>query len=811
MRSSAHTVIVGAGIVGVSAAWELAKRGRSGILVIDQKPLFRTGGSTSHAPGGVFQNNPSRTVSTLAQWTVDTFIDVSSEGDPTYFPVSSLEIATTRERWTDLHRKAGYATSWGLDAQLLDPDATGQLLPHLNTALIYGSIQVQRDGIVRAVPTVERIARRAEALGVEFAGETALTGVRIERGSVVGVDTDRGPIACERVVLCAGIWGPLVGEMAGIRVPIQPCAHPYVRSAPLPQLRGLVEIEQPLWRHQDHSMYLWQDGDRLGVGSYRHEPHLVLSRAIRNELASPAELPFDASMMEPGIREAERLLPKLAGFPIEDRVYGMFSFTPDGNALIGEVSGTRGLWSAMAIWVTHSAGSGRLLAQLMEEGAAELDWRDVDVNRFAEHQATWSYVETRGGQQYREVYDIIHPRQQISEPRRLRRAPWYERQLDLGAVFAESNGWERPQWYEANDDLPRPLYGAARDSWSAQEWSPICASEHLATRSAIGLFDLSTFMRIELEGADALPALERLTCSRVDRPVGRVTYSLLLNERGGIESDVTIARLAEDRFMMMAGSASGPRDLAWVRRQTQDFERLHVADVTSAWCALGVWGPNAQTLIDNIGEGVALDELPPYQIQSITIAGIPVLAMRMSYVGENGLELHTTTEFGGSLFEAIWNAGEELGIVAAGGGAMDTLRLEAGYRALGTDLRGEYTPHEAGLGFAVDRSRQNSIGAAALASRPIRKCLTSLGFDDRGVMPLGKEPLFAGESVAGYVTSAGFGYTVGCGIAHAYLPSDLDPNAPLSFEYFGQRHPLRRLTEPPLPKRSMGTGRPRSA
>ncbi|MGE3798118.1 MAG: NAD(P)/FAD-dependent oxidoreductase, partial [Thermomicrobiales bacterium] len=346
MRTSAQTVIVGAGIVGVSMAWELAKRGCTDVLVIDQGDLFRTGGSTSHAPGGIFQNNASRTVSMLAQWSVETFLHVSADGPPTYFPVGSLEIATTDARWADLHRKAGYATSWGLEAMLLDPEETGELLPWLDRRLVHGAIHIARDGIVRAVPTVERIARRAEALGIDFHGHTAVTGVVIERGRVRGVETSAGMIRCERLVLCGGIWGPLLGRLSGITVPIQPCAHPYVRSAPLPQLAGLAEIVHPLWRHQDHSMYLWQDGDRLGVGSYRHEPHLVDASGIRNNVHSPAELPFAMGQMEPGIREAERLLPSLAGFPIEDRVYGMFSITPDGNTLIGEVAGVEGLWTA---------------------------------------------------------------------------------------------------------------------------------------------------------------------------------------------------------------------------------------------------------------------------------------------------------------------------------------------------------------------------------------------------------------------------------------------------------------------------------
>ena len=582
------------GIVGVSTAWELARRGASDILVIDQSSLFQTGGSTSHAPGGVFQNNSSRTVSKLAQWSVETFLEISEKGSPTYFPVSSLEIATTEARWTDLNRKLGYATSWGLEAQLLDAEQTGELLPWLDSRLIHGSIQIGRDGIVRAVPTVERLAARAADLGVEFQGGVSLTGVQKERGRVVAAGTSEGEVRCERLVLCGGIWGPLLGQVTGTPVPIQPCAHPFVRSKPLQQLEGLVEVEHPVWRHQDHSMYLWQDGNRLGVGNYRHEPHLVSASVIRNDTTSPAEIPFEMTVMEPGIREAERLLPSLAGFPIEDRVYGMFSFTPDGNSLIGEVAAVQGLWAAMAIWVTHGPGAGRALAQMMEEGSCELDVREVDFNRFAAHQTAPSYVLARGSQQYREVYDIIHPRQQIVHPRGLRRSPWFSHQEDLGAVFYESNGWERPQWFEANHALPRPLHGVNRDDWSAREWSPICAAEHLATRTTAGLFDLSTFMRIEISGADAVQALEHLTCSKVDRPVGRVTYSLLLNNRGGIESDMTVARLADDRFLMMSGSASGPRDFAWIVRNTRQFSSLNVT--RSDHRAGARWGSGVQTL-----------------------------------------------------------------------------------------------------------------------------------------------------------------------------------------------------------------------
>ncbi|CAN5765841.1 FAD-dependent oxidoreductase [soil metagenome] len=795
-----HTLIVGAGIVGVSTAYELAKSGMTDVLVIDKSDLFRTGGSTSHAPGGVFQNNSSRTVSKLAQWSVRTFREMSATGPQLYFPVGSLEIATTEARWHDLKRKAGYARSWGLTARLLDPVETGAVLPHLDTSLILGAIHVEGDGIVRSVPMVERMAAAATNLGVSFVGRAELQMIKTRNARVVGAETSIGHVACERVLLCGGIWGPLLGKIASIPIPLQPCAHPYIRSKPHPALSGLQEIEQPLWRHQDHSMYLWQDGDRLGVGNYRHEPHLVDPSLIENRSSAPAELPFDVTMMEPGIREARRLLPGLANFDVQDRVYGMFSFTPDGQSIVGESASIKGLWSAIGVWVTHAPGIGRAVAQLMSTGSCQLDLRELDVNRFAPHQSARSFVLQRGGQQYREVYDVIHPRYQISAPRGLRRTPWYPHQKELGAHFFESNGWERAQWYTANQHLPMPELGVCRDAWSAIEWSPIAAAEHNATRAGAGLFDLGTFMRIEISGPDALAALHRISCSWIDRPVGRVAYALMLNNNGGIESDVTIARLGSDRFMVMTGSASGPRDLAWIRQNARDFSSLRIEDVTSSWCALAVWGPKAIAMLQSIAESpIDAQTLPPYSFHEVMVAGIPTLAMNMSYVGEFGLELHTSTEYGAALWEAVWASGEKQGLVAAGGVAMDSLRLEVGYRALGSDLRGEYSPSEAGLDFAVDNSRSDYIGASSLAQRQIQRRLVCMTAPDTSVMFLGKEPIFDGEAVVGYVSSAGFGYTTGERICLGYVPQHLsDPGTELAVEYFDNRYTVRVANEPML-------------
>lgn len=798
MRSHAQTVIVGAGIVGISAAYYLAKGGMTDIVVVDRGPLFQTGGSTSHAPGGILQNNAHRTVSKLAQWSVEMFFELSNEAEKTYFSNGSLEIATTPERWTDLHRKAGFAKSWGLESQLLTPFETGELLPQLDTSKILGSIYIDRDGTLRSVPTVTRLAKRAMALGVEFIGDSMVTGFDTTGGRIRAVETEHGRIDCEQALICGGIWGPNLGKMAGIDIPLQPCAHPFVRTTPLPELAGTEGIVQPLWRHQDFSMYLWQDGDRYGIGSYRHDPVIVDADQIRNDVAAPAELPFDESPIAPGIEEARRLVPAFREAGVTDRVYGMFSFTPDGMSLLGESAEVRGLWVAEAVWVTHGIGSGRAIAELMLTGDCELDLRDLDLNRFAKHVPARSYVRQRGWQQYREVYDIIHPRDVLSAPRGLRRTPTYEHQQNLGAVFTESNGWERALWYEMNASLPTPVLGADRDQWSAYNWSPVAGAEHLATRTNAGLFDLSTFTVIEVSGSGALDLLGGLSCTNLDTAINRMTYALFLNPHGGIESDVTIARLAKDRFLVFAGSSSGPRDLAMLKRAAGDRSDVMVRDFTSAWAGVALWGPRAKAILEpltNVDRGDL--DAPSFSIREIFVAGIPCMAVRMSYVGEDGWELHCPTEYGAALWEAVWEGGRPYGLVAIGLAAVDSMRIECGFRGLGTDLRAERTPYEAGLGFAVSSKRNDYIGFKALKECQGNTALSLLEILDPTVVVLGKEPMIRNGETVGFVTSAAFGFSVAKSLALSYLPVELSAvGTEIEVEYFGARYPARVVEDP---------------
>lgn len=805
MRDTADLVIIGAGIVGTSAAHFLAQKGWKNVVVLDQGPLFDVGGSTSHAPGLIFQLNASRTMCQLARWSVDLYSQHQLQRSPCFYPVGSLEIATTPARWEDLKLKLGRARSWGLPAELLDPAATKAKIPHLNTSMILGALHVPSDGIAKGVRTAEALANKARERGFEFHGTTTVTGIEVERGRVVAVVTDKGRVRTPRLLLCAGIWGPRIGKLAGVPIPLTPVQHLYARTAPLPELAGETrEVVHPILRHQDRSMYFRQQADCYGIGSYLHEPLLVDAAEIRPPGAGvlqPAQMPFTPEHFERAHAAAIELFPCFKGVELPYRINGMFSFTPDGNPLVGESLGVRGFWVAEAVWVTHGGGVGRVVADLLSGDVPEVDLRELDLHRLPAHAANRKFVRQRGAQQYREVYDIVHPLQQMQDPRGLRQSPIHSRLEKLGAVFFEGAGWEKPQWFESNADLPRNPAWPLRKGWAAHGWSPISGVEHQATRERVGLFDLSAFTKIEVSGPGSLSLLQHLAANQVDQPVGRVTYTSLLNQRGGIMCDLTVTRLGHERFLIITGASAGMHDLAWLRSHQPDDGSIVIRDVTSAWCAVGVWGPRARELVQSVSENDwSHSAFRPYTAREVFLGYVPCLALRLSYAGEIGWEIYAPSEFGAALWDTLWNAGKPLDAVAAGMGALDSLRLEKGYRLWDVDIHSEYTPYEAGLGFIVRLDKGDFLGAAALRERkdqPLTRQLCCLTFADSATAVLGKEPILDGDQVLGFVTSANYGYTVQKSIAYGYLPTKhATPGTQVTVEYFGKRYPAVVVREP---------------
>ncbi|MGV9966988.1 GcvT family protein [Streptomyces olivaceus] len=798
-----RVVVIGAGIVGCSLADELTARGWTDVTVLEQGPLPAPGGSSSHAPGLVFRTSPSRTLTAFARYTVEKFASLTADGVPCFQQVGGLELATTPERLADLHRRAGYAASWGVRGEIVGAARCRELWPLLDESVVLGGFHTPEDGLARALHASSAQLDRATARGARALDRHTVTGIEREDGRVTAVVTDRGAFPADHVVCAAGFWGPVVGRMAGVDVPLQPLAHQYARTGPLAGLRGATaEATKPILRFQDRDLYFREHGDRLGIGSYAHRPLPVDPFAVpgydeshARDMDMPSSYPFTPEDWAPSWEECRRLMPALREAEIDSGFNGVFSFTPDGMPVIGESRALRGFWLAEAVWVTHSAGVARAVAEWMVDGRPSLDVHECDLTRFEEAQRSPAYLRERGAQQFAEVYDVIHPLQPMERPRPLRVSPFHARQQQLGAYFLEGGGWERPHWYGANAALAAAEEARlpARDAWSARHWSPIAAAEARATRERVALYDMTPLRRLEVTGPGALDFLDRMTSNNLRKKPGAVTYTLLLDERGGIRSDLTVARLAPERFQVGANS---PADLDHLLRHASDG--VHVRDITSGTCCIGVWGPLARDLVQPLTpDDFSHEAFGYFRARETYVGHVPVTALRLSYVGELGWELYTTADLGLRLWDTLWEAGRGLGVVAAGRSAFNSLRLEKGYRAWGTDMTDEDNPYEAGVGFAVRMAKADFVGRAALerAGGPDRR-LTPLLLDDPAAVVLGREPVYVDGSPAGYVTSASYGYTLGRCVAYAWLPASVSTGSGVHVEYFGEKVPATVAEEP---------------
>jgi dimethylglycine oxidase len=788
-----RVVVVGAGVVGAALVDELSARGWDGITLVDQGPLPAPGGSSSHAPGLVFQTNPSKAMAEMARYTVEKLNGLGHDGQPCFLQVGGLEVATTPQRLADLHRRQGWATSWGVDATVVGPERCLELFPMLDRDRVLGGLHTPTDGVAKAVRAVAAQVERARERGVTVRDRTEVLDVRTTNGRVTGVVTSDGELAADIVVCCAGIWGPRVARMVGMTLPLTPLAHQLAWTGRVEALAGQQdELRRPILRHQEADLYYRERFDTLGVGYYGHRPMPVSVDDIPGADISglmPSVRPFTEEDFAEAWRETHALLPATRDTRIEEGINGLFSFTTDDMPLLGPSRDVEGFWVAEAVWVTHSAGVGRAMAEWIADGyCSSFDLHECDVNRFEAHQLAPRYVRARACQNFVEVYDIKHPLQPMADPRPLRTSPFRPRQQELGAFFLEANGWERPQWYEANAglvagrDVPRP------DDWAARYWSPIIAAEAQVTREAVALYDMTALKRLEVTGPGAAAFLQRMVTGDVDKSVGSITYCLLLDHDGGVRSDVTVARLGRHAYQV---GVNGAVDLDWLTRHLPDDGTVQVRDTTAGTCCVGVWGPRARDLVQPLTD-LDLTRLTYFRGAQGHVGNVPVTALRLSYVGELGWELYTTADMGLKLWDTLWAAGRDHGVIAAGRGAFTSLRLEKGYRAFGTDMTYEHSPDEAGLGFAVRKAKPDFLGKDA--ERQGKRKLTCLVLDDH---VLGREPVYDGDDPVGYVTSAAYGYTIGTGIAYAWLPAELaTPGRTVHIGYFDRRIPATVAEEP---------------
>ncbi|SNR52213.1 GcvT family protein [Halorubrum vacuolatum] len=809
LPSRADTVIIGAGAVGCSVAYHLSELGAEDIVVIDQGPLPVTGGSSVHAPGIMFQTSPSKIQTKTAYYTSRLLSEAG-----VYHEVGGIEVARSEERMDFLRRRVEWATAYGLpEPQLLSPEEVVEHLPLVDESQILGGYYSPTDGRVDGIAALQWYMEHADAA---FHGNTEVTDLDVEGGEINGVVTDRGRIDCERCVMATNNWGYQTGQLAGIDLPIAPVEHQYVVTEPLAELadagssvgenttglevpgdRAIQEYmseapHQPVGRDQDNSLYFRTHGDAIGLGSYNHETLSVdpdamgknsedRQASVRGFTPEHWHKPTHRGREKSPKQAFDELLPATADAEYEATENGIFVFTPDGMPAIGETRAVDGLWSALAIWWTHSGGYGRILAEWMENGVPRLPSGPVDtggihVRRFEPHAGEKGYFVDRGAKRYEQVYSIVEPRWQPSSHRGLRTSPFYEKQRELGAEFYQSGGWESPQWYESNADLVSRYEGMIpeQDGWQGINRSPIEGAEHLHTREHVSMFDMTSFSSISVTGAGSTDFLQRVCSNDIDVDVGRVRYSLLLDEGGGILADVTVVRLAEEEYMVTTGGGNSPGiHGGWLEEHAPETVSVHVEE--GAKSTIGLWGPKSRLLLQRCTDAdVSNEGFPYFRAKRMYVGEVPVIALRVSYVGELGWELWAPAEYGRRLWETLWEAGDDLDVRPMGGGALSSMRLEKGYRLWGADIDTDANPFEAGLPFAVDMDT-DFIGKEALeAARAdgIENRITPITVDDSTDILLTGRPVCDGEETLGYVQAANYGYSIGESIAYTYVPSE---------------------------------------
>jgi glycine cleavage system aminomethyltransferase T/glycine/D-amino acid oxidase-like deaminating enzyme len=778
VRSSARAVVIGGGVGGCSILYWLARLGWEDVVLCERAEL--TSGSTFHSAGLVGQLRSSLSLTKMMMSSVELYRRLGDEVglETGWHEVGSLRLASSQERMEELSRQAGWAKTFGLPLDLVSADEAQRLFPPMSTEGVLGAAYLPTDGYIDPSQLTYALAEGARRRGAEIYTNTRVTAIEVDRSRVTGVVTDRGEIEAEIVVDAGGIFARELGRLAGVNVPVIPMAHEYLITKP----HG-VPLDVPTMRDPSLLVYFRGESGGLVMGGYERHPAPWSLDGI------PAD--FNARLLGEDWPRFEELMegalirvPELGDAEVIQLINGPEAFTPDGEFILGP-SDVRGFWVAAgfcAHGLAGAGGMGQLVAEWIVEGIPSLDVWEMDSRRFGRNYESLEYTLARTIEVYSTYYDVKYPGHERKAGRPLLVSPTYARTRELGGVFGEKSGWERVNWFEPNaafgDESLRPR------GWAGRLWSPAIGAEHVACRTTAALFDESSFAKIEIAGEGAADFLERLCDNRVAREVGAITYTQMLNQRGGIECDFTVTRIAEDRFRIVTGTAFGRHDLAWIRLHAPDG--VQVEDVTSKYACLGIWGPASRAIL----EPLTTDDLtfPHMRARELAVGPVPCLALRVTYVGELGWELYCRTEFGLRLWDTIWEAGRARGLAAGGYKAIDSLRLEKGYRVWGSDISPEDTPFEAGLGFAVKVDKGDFIGRDALlaANEPIRR-LACLVLDDPRSVALGSEPVRVNGVIVGRVTSGGYGYTVERSIAYAYIPVvSAAPGTRIEVEIFGE-------------------------
>jgi glycine cleavage system aminomethyltransferase T/glycine/D-amino acid oxidase-like deaminating enzyme len=816
LPARANVVVIGAGIVGNSMAFHLAKQGWKDIVLIDKGTLPNPGGSTGHASNFIFLTDHSKE---MTAFTTDSVRQYKELGVLT--ETGGIEVARTPERMQELTRRMASSLSWGIEGvRLLAPAEVKEMVPFIDESVILGGFYTAGVAVVDSLQAGTLMRKAAQEMGVlTLAAGTEVTGIDVVDGHVRGVRTDHGDIAADTVVIACGIWSPRIAAMAGASIPLTPAVHQMMDVGPVPRFEHTTaEVGFPIVRDMDTNMYERQHGTGFEIGSYAHRAILMDPDDIPSIAASalsPTMLPFTKEDFDPQLEDALELFPEIVGdesVGVKLAINGLLSLTPDGNPIIGETPEVKGLWSVAAVWIKEAPGIAKTVAEWMTTGEPEIDPHGSDIARFYEHHKTWQHIRARTEEGYNKTYGIVHPMEQWASNREVRLSPFFEREKELGATFFEAAGWERPFWYGTNERLLGE-YGdrvmPREAEWESRWWSPIINAEHLAMRDRVAMVDLSAFVIFDVTGPGACAYLERLCVAKVDVTPGKTIYTPILNEAGGILMDLTIMRLANDRFRVVTGGGMGMRDKKLFVDALPADGSAQLHDATNQWTTIGLWGPRARDVLAAVtAADVSHAGFPFLTSKSVDINGVRTLASRISYVGELGWEIYVPMEEGLRVWDSLWKAGQAHRIVPAGIGTYAvTARLEKGYRAHGAELELDFNLVEAGMARPTVKDAEFAGKAANLRQRAAAPAavLCTLTVDDptsrTGVKRymLGREPILSADGGPlidakgrrSYVTSAGSGPSVGKHLLMAYLPPDVAKvGTSLLVEYMGERYPV---------------------
>ncbi|MDJ0947230.1 MAG: FAD-dependent oxidoreductase [Kiloniellales bacterium] len=764
----ARAVVIGGGIVGCSTAYHLGELGWDETVVLERAKL--TSGSTFHAAGLVGQLRGNANITQLLGYSVALYDRLEAEtGQATGWKRNGgLRLACNEARWTEVKRQATTAHSFGLEMQLLSPQEAQALWPLMEVADVVGAAFLPTDGQANPSDITQALAKGARAKGVRFFEDTPVTGILVEEGRVAGVVTPRGTIRAPVVVNCAGQWAREVGRLAGVKVPLVSVQHQYMVTEPIEGVTPAL----PTLRDPDRLTYYKEEVGGLVMGGYEPNPIPWAIEGIPEGFHFSL-LDSDFDHFEPLMTQALARVPALETAGVKQLLNGPESFTPDGNFILGAAPELRGFYVGAgfnAFGIAAGGGAGMALAEWIAQGAPPYDLWPVDIRRFGRPHFDIDWVRKRTLELYGKHYTIAWPAEEHASGRPCRRSPLYDRLADLGACFGEKLGWERPNWFAdaAAGETPEDVYSFGRPNWFAA-----VGREHRAAREAAVVFDQSSFAKFLLLGPDAAAALDWICANDVTKPPGRLTYTQMLNARGGIECDLTVARLAEERFYIVTGTGFATHDFDWIARNIPAGLRAQLVDVTSAYAVLSLMGPRSREILQGLTSADLSNAAFPFATsQEIGIAGAPVIALRVTYVGELGWELHVPCEYAVNLFEALMAAGAPRGLRPAGYRAIESLRLEKGYRAWGADIGPDHTPLEAGLAWAVKlNTKRPFLGREALeaqAEGPLTKRLA--GFTaDPSVVLLGRETIYRDGERVGWLSSGGYGYTLGKSIGYGYV------------------------------------------